>query len=73
MNKLIIPQRLIKNDDLVIIPRREYEALVESRAIKEFIATSADKRKLVRARKNLRSGKYITLEQLRHEMGGARR
>jgi len=43
---LTIPKKLTRRDDLVVIPRREYEALIELRKIREFVPTAAQKKAL---------------------------
>ena len=37
MNTLTIPKSLIKNDDLVVLPRREYEKLLRTQNSDNFI------------------------------------
>ena len=74
-----IPKELARKGDLVLIPREEYEALVRARravqplrSVKTFTATPAEKRMFARARKNFAAGKYLTLDQLKHELGRSR-
>ena len=57
-NLVTIPKNLIKNDDLVVIPRREYEDLIALKKIREFVPTVAEKRALARGRRNLKAGRY---------------
>ncbi|HEY4510608.1 MAG TPA: hypothetical protein VJJ73_02120 [Candidatus Paceibacterota bacterium] len=68
MNRIIIPRRLIKDDDLVVIPRGDYETLLGFSKIREFTPTAMDKKNLKRGRKNFHSGNYVTLKKLRHEL-----
>ncbi|NOY35501.1 MAG: hypothetical protein GXP44_01095 [bacterium] len=42
MSVLTIPKNLIKNDDLVVIPRKEYEAFLELREVKTARVTEDD-------------------------------
>ena len=71
MEKLItIPKELARRDDLVIIPRREYEQLVHRQRVFPVVKmTPAQKRDLQEARKEYARGEYVTLEQLEHELG----
>ena len=52
-----------------MIPMKEYEALLGLKKIREFVPTSAQRNALIRARKNRRDGKYLTLDELRRKLG----
>lgn len=69
MNTITIPKKLARNDDLIVVPRKEYEALVELRAIKEFVPTKAQKRALIRAEANLRNRKTLSYNELAQKLG----
>lgn len=71
MSVLTIPKNLIKNDDLVIIPRKEYKDFLDFRikTIKEAELTSGQKKFLGQARKNLAKGKILTINELKQKMG----
>ncbi|MBI3046529.1 MAG: hypothetical protein HYY86_03290 [Candidatus Harrisonbacteria bacterium] len=69
MNTVTIPKNLAKKGDLVVLPRREYEALLKLKKVKEFIPTVAQKRALFRARKNRKDGVYLTINELRKKLG----
>lgn len=71
MNTITIPRNLIKNDDLVIVPRKEYEKLLTARLIPEFQSTTAEKKDLARARKNRAQGNFLTIDELKHRLGFA--
>lgn len=71
MNTITIPRNLIKNDDLVIVPRKEYEKLLATRLIPEFQPTVAEKKDLARARKNRAQGNFLTIDELKHKLGFA--
>ena len=62
-----------KNNRSVIIPRKEYEKFLDwqkkIKSAKTFKPTAAEKRAVQKARKNLAEGKYLTIDQLRHELG----
>ncbi len=68
MNTVTIPKKMASQDDLIVIPRKEYEALLELKKIREFTPTAAPKKALVRARKNRKSGKYLTMHELRRKL-----
>lgn len=71
MITITIPKKLIKNDDLVVIPRREYEDFLVSRlkSIKEIELTSKQKKAINTARKNIARGNFITIHELRRKLG----
>ena len=69
MNTITIPKSLIKNDDLVILPRKEYEALVGLKQFKEFTPTATLKKALVTAEKNFSSGKTLSYDALVKKLG----
>ncbi|MDP3729582.1 MAG: hypothetical protein Q8R26_02430 [bacterium] len=69
MSTITIPKKLAAKDDLVVIPRKEYMALLGLKKIREFVPTAAQKKSLIRARKNRKEGKYFTLHELRKELG----
>ena len=71
MKVITIPKNLIKNDDLVVIPRREYEEFLRFRfsKIKEVNMTSQQKRILAQARKNLKKGKFLAIYELKEKLG----
>lgn len=68
MNTITIPKKMVARDDLVIIPRKEYEALLEFKKFKEFSPTVTQKKALARAERNFKKGNYTTLKKLRHEL-----
>ena len=73
MNVITIPKRVSGGtDDLVVIPRKEYESL-KARVIPEVPLTAADKRALARARKAFAEGKVIPWEDVKRELADRRR
>ena len=72
MPTIIIPKTLARTRNLVAVPRTTYEEFltwqkrVKSR--KTFAPTVAEQKALTRSRKNFTRGKYVTLEQLEHEL-----
>jgi len=69
MNTITIPQKLAGRDDLVVIPRREYEALLELKKFKEFKPTPAQKKALTQAESNFRRGKTLSYYGLVKKLG----
>lgn len=73
MSIITIPKQTIAKDDLVIVPRKEYETLLHFRnpliKIKEVTMTKPQKLALQKARKNLALGKYLTIHELKHKLG----
>ena len=68
MHTFTIPRKLAEKDDLIVIPRKEYEALLGLKKIREFIPTAAQKKALIRARKNRKIGKYLTVDEIRRNL-----
>lgn len=69
MSTITIPQKMGAQDDLVVIPRREYEALLELKKFKEFSPTATQKRSLLKAEQNLRRGKTLSYHALVKKLG----
>lgn len=72
MTIITIPKNLIKNDDLVIIPRKEYEEFSQwknmAKSFKTFTPTAAQKRDLKRAREDYKQKKYLTLDEFKRKL-----
>lgn len=67
---ITIPQELIKEKELVLVPRKKYEELLQFREMIPEIKLTLGERKALRgARKELREGRYLTIKQLQHELG----
>lgn len=58
MTTITIPRDLIKKDDLVIIPRKEYEGLLRAAGRKKRVYTQLDK-DLDEAIAEYKAGKYF--------------
>jgi len=71
MTTITIPKTLAKKDDLVVLPRKEYESLLELKAVKEFTPTLSQKKALVRAEANVKKGKTLSYNELIHKLGFA--
>ena len=72
-NTITIPRKMASQDDLVIITRKEYEAFLELKRLKEFSPTAAQKKALVRAEQNFRKGKTLSYHELVKKLGFANR
>ena len=73
MRTITIPKELANRDDLVVVPRKEYEALLELKKIKEFTATLTQKKALAKAESNLRGGKTLSYRELVKKLGSTSR
>lgn len=64
-----IPHKLTHGKELIVIPREEYEALIELKKIYEFQPTASQKKALVNARKNRKKGEVLSLSELKRRLG----
>ena len=69
MHTVTIPRALAREGDLVIIPRKEYDALLRLKRIREFQPTPTQKRALARAQRNLKKGKTLTYDAFAQALG----
>ncbi|MEK7561171.1 MAG: hypothetical protein AAB539_04440 [Patescibacteria group bacterium] len=69
MNTVTVPKRVTRHEELVVLSRREYEKLRAAVVIPEFEPTAAEKKDLVRARKNRKAGKFLTFHELKQKLG----
>lgn len=60
MNTITIPRKLAQRDDLIVIPRKEYEALLNLKQLKEFEPTPAQRKLLLKAERDLDKNKNIS-------------
>ncbi len=76
MTTITIPKTTIKESKLIAVPIDVYEEFLgwqkRIKSTKTFKPTAAEKRVLARARKDLAHGKYLTLDELRYELGFTR-
>lgn len=63
MTTIVIPKKLAQ-EDLVLIPRREYEGLLKLSKAREFTPTLTQKKALASAEKNLKLGKTLSYKTL---------
>lgn len=75
MSTVTIPRKISgAKDDLVVIPRREYESLKErSEAVQEFTPSKADIRALRAAEKRFTKGGYHLWEDVKRDLAARRR
>lgn len=64
-----ISRNITKGEELVVIPRREYDELQELKQIREFTPTLAQKRALEQGRKNRTRGNFLTIDELGRKLG----
>ncbi len=73
MTTISIPRSAVKRKELVAVPRYEYEAYIawlkRIKSIRTFEPSPSDKRALKKARKNLSSGKFLTVEEIERGLG----
>ena len=73
MNLVTIPRKISgAKDDLIVLPRKEYESL-KARAIPEFTPTKTELKALERARRNFAAGKVIPWEDVKRDLADRRR
>ena len=71
MNVITIPRRIAGSDDLVVVPRKEYESL-KARAVPEFVPTKAEIRALRAAEKRFAKGKFYSLADVKRDLESRR-
>ncbi len=69
MNTVTIPKTLAGKGDLVVVPRKEYEALLQLKRFKEFSPTAIQKKALAQAEANFRKGKTLSYYALAKKLG----
>lgn len=69
MNTLIAQKKY--QNDVIIIPRKEYEYLIKLKQIKEFSPTLAQKRSLIRAENNFKKRKTSSYDEVAQKLGFA--
>lgn len=68
-NVFTIPKNLVLKDDLVIIPRADYEEYLELKKIIPVIKLSKSEKKAVESgRRQIKRGEYINLKGLKNEL-----
>lgn len=67
---ITIPKQLSRNDDLVVIPKKEYRGLLEwkSKSFKAVKPVRAELKIIERGRREVRLGQYEPREKVKHEL-----
>ena len=72
MSPITIPKKITKGEELIIIPRKEYEEFSSWRKLrasfKTFKPTPTQKRELKKAREDFQQKRFITLNELKRKM-----
>ncbi len=71
MTTITIPKKIVVKGDLVLIPRKEYEALLIRDTARTYAPTAIQKKALARAERNLKKKQTLTVHELSHELGFA--
>ena len=69
VDTITIPRKFAGADDLIVVPKKEYEALLGLKRLKEFSPTGAQKKALLQAEVNFRKGKTISYHELIKKLG----
>ena len=69
MRTRIVPKALVQEGELVLIPRKEYAALLRLKKAREVQPTAIQKRALARAQRNLKRGKTLTYDAFARALG----
>jgi len=69
MKAITIPKELANNDELVVIPKKEYDEFLKVRTVIRFAEpTKAELKLLERGRRQIRKGKYISWRVLKNDL-----
>jgi hypothetical protein len=63
------PSSTATRDNFVRIPKNEYAIFLEFKKIKTFTPTSAQKKALLRAEQNFKSGKTFSFHEFTKQLG----
>lgn len=71
MDIITIPKELIKEGELVLIPRKQLEELIKmsKKTSGEIELTPIQKKALSLARSNKKLGKFLNLDELKYKLG----
>ncbi len=70
---ITIPKKFIPRDeDLVILPRFEYEALLKRKDIREVKLTASERRAMEESEREFKRGDYLTLDELEKSLASSR-
>jgi len=73
MATITIPRKITKGEELVVIPRKEYEEFSRWRKVmkplkKTFTPTKNQKKELKKARQDYKKGNYFTLNEFKQKL-----
>ena len=69
MSVVIIPKQLMREKELVLIPKKEYEELLGiKKLIKAVEPTTEEKRIIAQGRRAIKKGDYVSWEDLKKEL-----
>lgn len=68
MTTITIPKGLIKNDDIVLVPKREYERLWNFWASVELV-TRKEKLAIEKGFSEIKNGKFFTSGEVKKQLG----
>lgn len=70
MSVVTIPKQLMREKELVLIPKKEYEALLDwkGKSFKVAKPTKAELKAIERGRREIKLGKYESWEKVKHEL-----
>ncbi|MBU2579309.1 hypothetical protein KKA09_04325 [Patescibacteria group bacterium] len=68
MTTITIPKNLIKNDDLIVLPRKEYERLARFWTNAEPISKNI-KKAVENGFQEIAEGKFLTSKQVKNALG----
>jgi len=71
MNTSSVSRKVDGQQDLILISRKEYEALLEFKRFKEFNLTVSQKKALTKAELNFKKGKTLTYHELVKKLGSS--
>ena len=71
MTVVTIPKEINKNQELVAIPRKDYEAFSRwQKMFKIFKPTAKDRAELKHARIDYKVGRFMTINELKRKLAG---
>jgi len=72
MSIITIPRQLIREKELVLIPKKEYEELLDWKkgSFRVVKPTKAELKAIERGRREVRLGKYESWEKVKYELEG---
>lgn len=73
MNKIVLipnPKTLLRKDELILIPKKEYQKLLEHqpKIIPTVKLSPKERKAITKSEKELSQGKYVSLEELEYEL-----